>query len=186
MMMSSTSAPSTTLEQIFAYGQTRERYGMKEGEPRRPLQHIQHFVRHEHANTLKHALLHDKDHFRNDHIAALEKADLHWQLAISPISRQCVWELHSGILIRLLENITGLTQLVPDAQCRYLQLLDTTNQSLVPVNWHDEATNLPIVLYVFIGLDSGAAMLCPDKNQEIILAEPTLQVAYFHYSGETP
>lgn len=177
MMMTSPATPSGSLEQLFAYGQTRERYLMKEGEPRRATQHIQQFVRHEHLDTLRQALLRDKALLQ-------QKTTPEWQLGLSPISRQCLWELHSGILIRLLENISGQTQLLPDAQCRHLSLMDITSGPVSVDSWHDTVSDLPIALYVFIGLDTGEAILYPDKQHAITLNEPTLQVAYYHYSGE--
>ena len=150
---------------------------MNENEPPRSFQTLQQFVKHEHISDLKQAIL-------GDSTVLNEKQDAQWQLQLCPISRQYLWELHSGILIRLIENISGHTHLLPDAQCHYLAVhLDSDNNVLNTLQT-DNNTGLPVCLNLYIGLLSGNAILCAESNRSIRLQEPTLQMAFFSYSGD--
>jgi hypothetical protein len=172
-----TNTASAPLELIFTYGQTRERYAMQENEPPRHFQTIQQFVKHEHLPDLKQSILGDSSVLNGN-------KDVQWQLQLRPISRQCLWELHSGILIRLIENISGHTHLVPDAQCRYLAIHVASDNSVLNTLQTDNNTGLPVCLNLYIGLLSGSAILCAENNRSIHLQEPTLQMAFFSYSGD--
>ncbi|MEZ5436423.1 MAG: hypothetical protein R3E67_07940 [Pseudomonadales bacterium] len=83
-------------------------------------------MRPEYLEDLRHALI-------NDQAIFLQHPNTQQQSELSPVSRQCLWELHSGIMIRLLENITGISNLLPDTHCQYsgFNAADTPNPTLL-------------------------------------------------------
>ncbi len=176
MTASPTRISTNTLEMIFTYGRTRDLYAMKEHEPLRTFQVIDQLIRPEYLPVVRNALLADQALIEN-------KSDNQWQLALSPVSRQCVWELHCGIMIRLLETVSGLTHLLADAQCQHMRLIEPPEQRWSTTNWHDTKTELPIALYLLLGIRSGSAILCTEPDRKLVLNEPTLQMAFFRFSG---
>lgn len=105
------SAPDEPYKALFSYGHMRAAY-LAADFPSNGLLQIAHFVRREHLDDLRNALISNQGIFSQQPNTLL-------QSQLSPICRQYLWELHSGIMIRLLENITGLTNLLPDTHCEH-------------------------------------------------------------------
>lgn len=167
-----------TFDQLFTYGQTREHYAVKPGERINTEREILALVRPEHLATLREAVFHDR--------AILDNCSgRQWQLRLSPVTRQCLWEMHSGIFLRLLENITGYTQLLPDAKCHFLKLHSQIASTVTTENRQDPETGLPVILYLFLGLDSGNAILASANGNPVTINEPSLQFAFLYFSGNT-
>src|SRR6478609_5578831 len=86
-------------EPLFSYGHLRAHY--LNSDTSSGTIPIKQFVRPEHCAELLENLIHDSRILTsNDNTLP--------QRELSAVSRQCLWELHSGIMIRVLENISGL------------------------------------------------------------------------------
>jgi len=105
------SAPDEPYKALFSYGHMRATYIPSNFSDQGCLS-IAQFVRPEYLEDLRHALI-------NDQAIFLQHPNTQQQSELSPVSRQCLWELHSGIMIRLLENITGISNLLPDTHCQH-------------------------------------------------------------------
>jgi hypothetical protein len=167
---------ATTLDTLFAYGQTRERYQLPAGSLPIASRLLRQLVRPEYITSLATALDSDREL-----LICHRPADS--ELSLSPITRQCLWELHSGIFLRLLENISGYSNLIPDTHCRHL-IFTQANQPLHLDNWHDTETNLQITAYLCIGLVSGDGSLLGRTAESFTPAEPVLSIAYMTFCGD--
>lgn len=164
-------------EPLFSYGHLRANYigsDMASGSLR-----VTQFVRHEHIATLRDNLLADRA------LLSSGKNTLS-ELNLSPVSRQCLWELQSGIMLRVLENITGLHNLLPDTRCKQTRLIlppDTAGLH----NWHDADTDLDITLVLVIQLDSGDVQFCTDAQSlaNTSTGSASLQVSYWQHNPAT-
>lgn len=161
-------------ESLFSYGHLRGHYlhsDMGSG-----LLHIDQFVRPEHVEALRAQLLAERDIFTTSPNTAL-------QPQLSPLGRQCLWELQSGIMLRVLENITGLHHLLPDTHCRASTLLLPPATHAGLSEWRDAPTGLHAALVVVIALVDGSAVLCTraDTLASVAIGEGALQVAYWQH-----
>lgn len=138
--------------------------------------HIPHFLRPEYVAVIREQLL-------ADHSILTTSPNTRLQTALSPVSRQCLWELQSGIMLRVLENITGLANLLPDTHCKQTRLLLPPTTQADIGNWHDPETGLAAVLVLLIRLDSGDAELCtrPDTLHKVAIGSAALQITYWHH-----
>lgn len=166
-------AEQSQYEPLFSYGQLRGHYlnsDMSKG-----LLHIGQFARPEHLALLRSSLSTDSN-------ALTPSPDAASLLSLSPVSRQCLWELHSGIMLRVLENITGLFNLLPDTYCKQSRLLLAGEKSGLG-EWRDRSTGLSAVLVVVLQLDSGSADLC--TSAEVLPLVKTesaaLQITYWQH-----
>lgn len=168
----------SSYEPVFSYGHLRAHYlqsDMGSGSV-----HIRQFVRAEHLATVR-------EHLLADRTILSATPNTRQQVFLSAISCQCLWELQSGIMLRVLENISGLFNLLPDTHCKQTSLL------LPPVTragigqWHDQDTRLAAALVLVINLDNGNADLC--IQAEALSLVPTgsasLQVTYWQHHGDT-
>ncbi len=165
-----------THELLFSYGQIREHYAKHGPNTADPLR-IEHFIRREHLPLLNRSL-------RDDGPIFTHRPNTLLQINLSPVSRQCLWELHSGIMLRLLENITGLTNLLPDTHCKQSFLLPKDRATPLPIAWHDANTGLTAALIMFLQLDTGDAVICrsTDSAHSINPSMNTLQITYWQHS----
>ena len=159
---------------LFSYGATRERYLLPPGAVPIHCKALEQLVRPEQLAALSTAIRQDAHLF-------VRGIDNNERL-LSPVTRQCLWELHSGIFLRLLENISGHEQLLPDSRHHHLLMMGT-HQTLSTAHWQDTHLHLPIALYLCIGLDTGNAMLVTASASSVTVAEPTLGIAYLCCSG---
>jgi hypothetical protein len=148
------STPDKQHKALFSYGHMRATYANSDFCNSESLL-IQHFVRPEYLAALYNALMQDKGIF-------FEQPNTQQQAQLSPVSRQCLWELHSGIMIRLLENITGLTNLLPDTHCIHTGLRVASKSNLIGS-----------ALFLAIYLKNGSAILhrknhFQDNNDDIL------------------
>lgn len=159
------SAPEESYKALFSYGHMRATY-IDADFSSSDFLHIAHFVRHEYLNDLRNALTSNQDIFSQQPNTLL-------QSQLSPVSRQCLWELHSGIMIRLLENITGLANLLPDTHCKHSGLNIFTH------NNHDSA------LLLSICLSSGNAVLkkLGGNNKDHLSSANIFHVSYWQHSA---
>lgn len=169
----------SSYEPVFSYGHLRAHYlqsDMGSGSV-----HIRQFVRAEHLATLREHLLADRATLTTTPNTLL-------QVSLSAISCQCLWELQSGIMLRVLENISGLFNLLPDTHCKQTSLL------LPPVThagigqWHDPNTRLAAALVLVINLDNGDADLCVNADalsRVTTGSTSSLQVTYWQHYGDT-
>ncbi len=146
---------------IFSYGSMRAAY-VNSDFPSQGSLSITQFVRPEYSKELHKALIQDKAIF-------LQHPNTLQQNQLSPVSRQCLWELQSGIMIRLLENMTGITHLLPDTHCNYsgLDMPDTCN-------------TLKSALRVSICLITGDAVIKKIDNTEPFYQQHA-DTFYMHY-----
>ena len=162
-------------EPLFSYGHLRGQYMnsvMADG-----YLHVKQFVRHEHISILREQLIADK------HILS-PASNAKLQRKLSPTSRQCLWELHSGIMLRVLENITGLHNLLPDTYCKKTHLILSSSKKIALNSWHDKSSCLDAALVLIIQLNSGNAEFC---NTAEALAKTTadnaaLQITYWQHN----
>lgn len=161
-------------ESLFGYGHLRAHYigsNMANG-----FLHVTQFVRPEHLTTLR-------DNLLVDHAILSLGNNTLLQRQITPVSRQCLWELHSGIMLRVLENITGLQNLLPDTHCRATCLLSNPENALAN-NWHEIHTGLRAALMLVIDIDSGDAIFCTNETAlaSIKIKDYALQATYWQYN----
>lgn len=161
-------------EPLFSYGHLRSRYtgsDLSSGTLA-----ITQFARPEHLGTLREQLL-------NDQSILMLHPNTHAQRELSPVSRQCLWELHSGIMLRVLENITGIHNLLPDPHCQQSGLLLPGQASSLPSTWLDDATELKVALVMLLSLDNGNASLFTKQQalQQAIVSSATLCITYWQY-----
>ena len=172
-----TNEDSVGYEPIFSYGHLRANY--TGSEINNGLLPVSQFVRKEHVAALHEALLLDKDN--------LATASAMAQRNITPVTRQCLWELQSGIMIRVLENITGLHNLLPDSRCKQSQIALASNATALqlPVQ-KDPETGLTSALLVLIQLHTGNAYLCTSASKpDCIKSEgDTLCVTYWQHKPD--
>ncbi|MEZ5540398.1 MAG: hypothetical protein R3E63_10745 [Pseudomonadales bacterium] len=155
---------------LFSYGHMRAHYTGRGIDANNSLL-IEQFIRPENLTNLREALLQDQAIFS-------ECPNTYLQSHLSPISRQCLWELQSGIMIRLLENITLLDNLLPDTHCRYSFLSLKNSKPYQSSNKNDAAATPTLVLH--IDLDSGGAKLIINTRQ-FPLQENVLQFCYWQH-----
>lgn len=137
---------------------------------------INNFLRPEHRAICNSALLADRTIFTT-------RPNTLQQHLLSPISRQILWELHSGIMIRLLENITNLQNLLPDVHCRNSMLI-FPNSDLSALKQHDEQTGLAAALVTIVYLDTGNAVLYTSKTamNDHMANGSALYMTYLHHA----
>ena len=162
-------------EPLFSYGHLRGQYlnsAMTDG-----YLHIKQFVRPEHISILREQLVANKNI-----LSSTSKKEL--QRKLTPVSRQCLWELHSGIMLRVVENITGLHNLLPDTYCKQTHLLPTSSEKITLNSWHDPSSCLDAALVLIIQLDSGNAELCntAEALAKITTKNIALQVTYWQHN----
>ena len=163
---------------LFSYGHLRGQYlnnVMTDG-----YLYITQFIRPEHISTLREQLVANKNI-----LSSTSKTEL--QRKLSPVSRQCLWELHSGIMLRVLENITGLHNLLPDTYCKQTHLLPASSEKITLNSWHDPSSGLDAALVLIIQLDSGNAELCntADALAKITTKNIALQAIYWQHNVQT-
>jgi hypothetical protein len=157
---------------LFGYGHLRGKFlhsDMSGGKL-----HIDHFVRPEFLSELREQLITNQDILTQTPNTTLQRD-------LAPASRQCLWELHSGIMLRALENITDLTNLLPDTHCKSTRLLFPSGTGMPLAQWHDPSTKLDVALVLVILLDQGDAMLftTPDAFSATSISSVALQVTYW-------
>lgn len=140
--------------------------------------HIRHFLRPEYVTVIREQLLADR-------ALLTTSPNTRLQTALSPVSRQCLWELQSGIMLRVLENITGLSNLLPDTHCKQSGLLLPPVTQAGIGDWQDADTGLAAVLVLVIQLDTGDAELCtrPDTLHKTGTGSAALQITYWHHDA---
>lgn len=166
--------PVDAYEPLFSYGHLRGRYaGSKLSAG---MLAIPQFARPEHLATLREHLLKDQAIFTL-------QPNTRAQLGLSPVSRQCLWELHSGIMLRVLENITGIHHLLPDPHCRHSGFVLTGQPIPLPSTWRDDATGLEAALVILLRLDNGEATLCttPQAVRLSTVSSATLCMSYWQH-----
>lgn len=159
-------------ETFFSYGHIRAKYlghGIKSG-----ILNIEMFIRPEYIFEIKkHIILDSK---------ILEACpNTHLQSTLSPISRQFLWEMQSGIMIRLLENITNITNIIPDTHCKKSKLEKNPINKLSIENWHDPDTNLKAALVIGVSLNNGNAFICtnPSSLGKVSIESPHIITTYW-------
>lgn len=165
-------------EPLFSYRYLRDQYlnsAMTDN-----YLHIKHFVRPEHISILCEQLIADKN-------ILLSACNTELQRALSPVSRQCLWELHSGIMLRALENITGLHNLLPDTYCKQTRLLPSSSEKIALESWHDPDSCLDAALVLIIHLCSGDTEFCTtaDALAKITTNSSALQITYWQHNTKT-
>ena len=164
---------NTKHEVLFSYGHLRENYLNSSMESGKLL--IKNFLRTGYLNFLNKELVKDYEILK-------KTPNTDFQISLSPISRQCLWELHSGIMIRVIENITNITNLLPDTHCKKSRLLLASSASSSNIeSWHDSKTQQDVVIVLTIFLDSGDAIICTNQKtlSEIFIASNALQIVYW-------
>lgn len=165
---------------LFSYGHMRATHlGQHLSESEQLV--IDQFVRPEYLTALRDVLNHDHTIF-SCHPNTLQ------QRYLSPLSRQCLWELHSGIMIRLLENITGLSNLLADTHCEYSGLAQTLASTASTHELPQPPVALPPTLTVSIDLASGSATLSRAGSAYLLPAvspNGTLHACYWQHSITT-
>ncbi len=138
---------------------------------------VKQFVRPEHISILREQLI------ANEYILSFT-SNTELQRGLSPVSRQCLWELHSGIMLRVLENITGLQNLLPDTHCKQTRLLPTPSEKTVLNTWHDANSHLDAALVLIIQTSSGDADFCTTAEAlaKITTNDLALQVTYWQHN----
>lgn len=162
-------------EPLFNYGHLRGQYlnsVMTDG-----YLYIKQFVRPEHISTVREQLAADKNI-----LSSTGKTEL--QRKLSPVSRQCLWELHSGIMLRVLENITGLHNLLPDTYCKQTHLLPASSEKITLNSWHDPSSGLDAALVLIIQTSGGDAEFCTTAEAlaKITTDNFALQVTYWQHN----
>ena len=140
--------------------------------------HVNQFLRPEHLETLRESLLQDRAILLSADNALLQRE-------LTPVSRQCLWELQSGIMLRVLENITGLHNLLPDTRCKQTRLLFPPSLPGLD-NWQDPDTRLDAALVLVIRLDRGDAEFCTTAQalaKVVAGSTATLQVTYWQHNA---
>jgi hypothetical protein len=164
------STQETSHEPLFSYGYLRAHYIGTTISAHECLA-IKNFLRPEHRKATQTALTQDQSIFSTTPNTALQQQ-------LSPISRQFLWELHSGIMLRLLENISGLANLLPDTHCQYSGFLSTTDT---------RPANTTIALILFININTGNATLyLPHLQPQPNIQDTTnnLKISYWRYIAE--
>ena len=138
---------------------------------------VKQFVRSKHVSSLYEQLLADRNILLSGHCVELQRA-------LSPVSRQCLWELQSGIMLRALENITGLCNLLPDTYCKQTRFLPNSSGKIFLESWRDEKFCLDTVLVLIIQLHSGNAefFTTTDALAKITISDPALQITYWQHN----
>jgi len=173
--MSSTASPlhdSNSYKTLFGYGHLRGHLlhsDMSSGKL-----HIDQFVRPEFIAPLEKNLLENREILTRTPNAVLQRD-------LAPICRQCLWELQSGIMLRALENVTDLNNLLPDTHCKATRLVLPPDSRLPIEHWHDASTKLDLALVLVILLDQGSAMLftTPEAAHSASFNTAALQVSYW-------
>ena len=163
-------------DNLFCYGQIRAAHASGSLALQGKL-HIKEFVRHDILTTLKDALLSDRETLTTN-------PNTSKQTSLSSPSRQCLWELHSGIMLRLLENITGTRNLLPDTHCKQSRLLQRGDP--VISNMQDTDAGLQASLVLLIMLNTGAAIIANASNSTADIATDanTLKIVYWTIPDE--
>jgi hypothetical protein len=159
-------------ETFFSYGHMRANYlgsGIKSGNL-----NIEMFIRPKYIFEIKKNIILDSKVFK-------ECPNTYLQSTLSPISRQFLWEIQSGIMIRLLENITNETNLIPDTHCKQSKLEQNPTNKLRLENWHDPDTNLKAALVLGVSLDNGSAFICknPSSLGRVSIDSPHIITTYW-------
>lgn len=158
-------------EALFSYGYLRTHYLASDISSGKLL--VNRFIRPESLQLLSNELLKDS------HLLTRNNTTL--QFKLSPLSRQCLWELHSGIMIRILENITKISNLLPDPHCTESMLYPHPSAKFKLHNWVNPDTNLEAGLVLIINLGNGDAHFCSTALalQQISIDAPSLQLTYW-------
>ncbi|HQQ63756.1 MAG TPA: hypothetical protein PLF22_09310 [Pseudomonadales bacterium] len=145
------SKPDGTHENLFSYGPVRALHAAATPVPGYEL-HVHEFIRRDVLLALRDALSADADI-----LTTMPNTGL--QNLLSPLTRQCLWELHSGIMLRLLENITGIKNLLPDTHCKQSCLLPRGEAFAKNPAARDSDTGLHASLVLLLLLDNGDAII---------------------------
>jgi hypothetical protein len=165
-------------EPLFSYGHLRGHYvgsDMTCG-----ALHVEQFVRPEHLSALRETLV-------ADHVVMSPSSDAAvQQRKAMPITRQCLWELQSGIMLRVLENITGLHNLLPDTRCKQTRIVFAPSEQPKIETWHDPDTGLDVALVLVIQLNNGDAEFSTNAKSltEVVTSCTALQVSYWQHKFE--
>lgn len=164
-------------EALFSYGHLRANYfGSNLGSGKL---HVKRFLRPECLQALREDLI-------GNSVAFTRSPNTELQASLSPISRQCLWELHSGIMIRTIENITNACNLLPDTHCKKSKLLLSEADQPDIGNWLDPETRLGAALVLVLCLSSGDAFICtnPHALATVSTMPPSLQITYWQQDPE--
>ncbi|HNE26180.1 MAG TPA: hypothetical protein PLH12_03460 [Pseudomonadales bacterium] len=147
----------TAHEPLFSYGRLRSEHTNADAFKNSGILKILSFIRPEALAVTQAALQKDQLIFQKTPNTTL-------QVNLSIISRQFLWELHSGIMIRTLENITNMRNMLPDTHCHYSHFVNadthTYEKQTIGINIEN------ICLYLFINLENGEAILQSTKNTQ--------------------
>jgi hypothetical protein len=163
-------------EALFSYGHLRANYfGSDLGSGKL---HVKKFLRPECLKALREDLV-------GNSVILTKSPNTELQASLSPISRQCLWELHSGIMIRTIENITNISNLLPDTRCKQSRLLLSEGDPDIG-NWHDPETRLGAALVLVLYLTSGDAFICtnPHALATVSTEFPSLHMTYWQQDPE--
>lgn len=159
---------------LFAYGGLRERYDTQDAS-HAPVR-LEGFVHPDNVAPWWEAIRHDQ--------AILSRApNTQWQGELSPLSRQALWELHSGIMLRLLEHLAGMSHLLPDTHGHASTPLDGSRP---PPAWEAHpAWHIPRALMLWLQPD-GTALLASSVQAATLAAgqaPEAWQLTYYRYAG---
>ncbi len=161
---------------LFSYGHMRAHYTGRGFDTNGCLL-IEQFIRPENLAGLSEALKHDRVIFS-------QCPNTQLQSQLSPIGRQCLWELQSGIMIRLLENITHLENLLPDTHCS--ESFFAVEDNSIPKSSQKNNGNTTSALTLTICLNTGNATLTYSSTANSQpLSGNTLQFCYWQYQNKT-
>jgi hypothetical protein len=168
---------------LFSYGKIREQHAARaslitNNDISTAPVHIPQFVRPEFLQSWQNAISCDAPTMSKSLCAET-------QLALSPISRQSIWELQSGIMLRLLETITGKQGLLPDGHGIFSRFWQPPVIHCGPANWHDSDTGLQGAINLLLLLN-GDALILNHQNNTIDLNQlpnhqGVLQLLYFSH-----
>ncbi len=151
------SLKSTTHEPLFSYGRLRSEHTNADIFKNSGILEVLSFIRPEALAVTQAAL-------QKDQLIFQETPNTTLQVNLSQTSRQFLWELHSGIMIRTLENITNIQNMLPDTHCHYSHFVNLDTHTYEKRTAGINIEN--ICLYLFINLKNGEAILQSPKNTQ--------------------
>lgn len=161
---------------LFLYSRLREDYLNSDMQQGKII--INNFLRIDYLEALRKELV-------KDYKILSTTPNTKLQISLSPISRQCLWELHSGIMIRAIEKITNINNLLPDTHCKNSRLLLALSNPNI-AQWEIPATQQEIAVVLIIFLDRGDAAIFTNKKSlaEIVITSNALQIIYWKKAPE--
>lgn len=178
--MADNNLKSITHEPIFSYGRLRSEYTQAPAFQTSGFLEVPLFIRPEALAVTQAALQKDQPIFQ-------ETPNTTLQVNLSHTSRQFLWELHSGIMIRTLENITNLQNMLPDTHCHYSNFVTTDART-----YNKHTTNgiaiENICLYLFINIKNGSAILQSKKHTRAhsTYQGDTIKICYWENKAASP